>query len=235
MRPSLKHTALRLQSVVRRNSPNSRNRRRLILKFAEKMGMVYFGRVDQFIDEHRVVRGLTVSSTHKDDSYCVGSYNGYDISLVDRTDIVVDAKQNSVSHNWLILEIDLNTSKDVPHFFLQPHSHEEAAYAKLFLAFAKLQPASLDVFAAQPPEFSRRYGVFVTPTDALRTEKYLNAIITRKIAAHFWPLAVEVYHNTVYIYASNHKHVTMQLLSTMLENGVWLASALDENAQLIEN
>ena len=53
-----------------------------VRKFADSLGMVYFGLVNQRNDEHRLVRGHTVSATHRDDNYCVGTIRGYDTCLL---------------------------------------------------------------------------------------------------------------------------------------------------------
>ncbi|HMH69872.1 MAG TPA: hypothetical protein VK502_00580, partial [Candidatus Saccharimonadales bacterium] len=40
--------------------------KRVFMQFADKIGFVYFGYVNQRSDDHRLVRGLTVSSNHRD-------------------------------------------------------------------------------------------------------------------------------------------------------------------------
>lgn len=55
--------------ILRRHSVSARSRGAVLKKFAHKIGLVYFGVVDQHQDDHEVIRGLTVSTTHRDDHY----------------------------------------------------------------------------------------------------------------------------------------------------------------------
>jgi hypothetical protein len=64
--------------MLRHYSPRLRARGVVLRRFSKKLGFVYFGNVDQHDDEHEVIRGLTVSTTHKDAHYAVGSFDDYD-------------------------------------------------------------------------------------------------------------------------------------------------------------
>src|ERR1044072_5775592 len=86
----------------------SRLHKRVFMQFAEKIGLVYFGYVNQRSDEHRLVRGLTVSAGHRDSNYCVGSFQGYDIALVERIDTIRFPGKSSKTHNWIIMTFDLH-------------------------------------------------------------------------------------------------------------------------------
>src|SRR5680860_1649224 len=83
---------------------------RVISKFAKKTGLLYFGFVNQHSDDHKIVRGLTVSSTHQDNHYSVGSVGDYNISVVDRSDYIVEPHNKTFLHNWLIFAIELKLS-----------------------------------------------------------------------------------------------------------------------------
>ena len=61
---------------------NSRVQRHIIKKFTNKIGLVYFGAVNQHQDDNRLVRGFTVSQSHQDDHYSVGTVEGYNVTLV---------------------------------------------------------------------------------------------------------------------------------------------------------
>lgn len=230
MHQKLHDISHKLKDIALRNSVASRLRKHAIMRFAEKVGFVYFGSVDQHHDDHHIVRGLTVSSSHRDDNYSVGSFDGYDVSLVDRLDAIETADGQCKTYNWLIFEIDLHNSADVPHIFLGAHAQRNAAYAKLFTALPALHPVPLGTFEKYSQEFTRRYSLFTTPSHFIEIERYFTADITRTIAAHFWPLAIEVCEGTLYIYADN-QTVTPHLLETMLKNGLWLARQLDLQAE----
>lgn len=217
------------KKVAIRNSALSYKRRRAIIRFASKFSLVYFGHVDQRDDHHHIIRGLTVSSSHQDENYTVGSLNGYDISLVDRYDIVDLPGRPLVAHRWLILEIDLHHGKDIPHVFLGAHNHNDSSYAKLFTSVPQLQRIPLGTFETHSDEFTARYSLFASASQFVEAERFFTAQVTRMIAAHFWPLAAEVIGGALYVY-SDSTNISSQLLETMLKNGLWLAEQLDERA-----
>lgn len=229
MHPVFHSVVRRFKHIVERNTLLHRQRKQAIMKFAERNGFVYFGHVDQHDDEHHIIRGLTVSSTHQDEHYSVGSFDGYDVSLVDRYDVITQPNKQPRTHRWAILEIDLHNGVDVPHVFLGAHAHTNSSYAKLFTSVSAMQPIPLGTFEPHGHEFTARYSLFTTPTQFIEVERLFTAEVTRTIAAHFWPLAVEVYENALYVY-SDSKTLSVQLLETMLKNGLWLAEQLDERA-----
>jgi hypothetical protein len=215
------------KGVAIRNGIVSRSRRTAIIKFSAKFGFVYFGHVDQHDDEHHVIRGLTASSSHQDEHYSVGSFDGYDVSLVDRYDIISHPTRALRTHRWLIFEIDLHNGKDLPHVFLGGHSSSGTSYEKLFTSLPSLQPVPLGTFGMHSDEFTKRYSFYAAATQFIEVEKIFSVEITRTIAAHFWPLSVELYEGSLFIYSDN-KTVSGSLLETMLKNGLWLAAQIDE-------
>lgn len=224
MRPiSLTRT---IKRAITRNSIANMKRGRVIMKFAEKLGFVYFGSVDQHHDDHHIVKGLTVSSSHDDAHYSVGSFDGYDVSIVDRIDTIKKPNGKPITHSWIIVEIDLHNN-DIPHVFVGAHDHSDSAYEKLFTAFPALQPVPLGTFEQYPDEFTKRYSLFGMPAQFITIEKYFNAELTRTIAAHFWPYSFEVTDGALYVYADN-QIVSMHLLDSMLKNALWLAEQLDK-------
>ena len=73
---------------------------------AEKVGLVYFGYVDQRDDDHRLIRGHTVSQTHQDNHYCIGTVRGYDVMLALRNDVIRTRSGKDERCHWLIYAID---------------------------------------------------------------------------------------------------------------------------------
>jgi len=220
---SIKH---RVRGIVARSSISGRKRGRILRRFCEKLGFVYFGSVDQHHDEHQVIRGLTISATHTDDHYSVGSFDGYDVSIVDRTDNMVSADSIQTRHNWLICEIKLQKAVDVPHLFLGASNHPGSAYSRLFTSFSNLQPVPLGALHQYSDEFTKRYSLFAAPAHFIDVERIVTGEVSRSLAAHFWPLTVEVYQGSVYIYADN-QTISEHLLETMVSNGVWLSRIID--------
>jgi len=206
------------------------SKKRAFTKFANKSGLLSFGFVDQNSDEHKIVRGLTVSDTHRDDSYLVGSVGGYNITVVDRSDKVhvLDGKTDSM--NWQILAVELHTDYRIPHFLLSANNYDIRSYSALFTSFPNMNEVMLGVFESYNKDFISRFTIFARPAKSAELQQFLNAEITRTIGAHFWPLTVEQHDNVLYIYSTK-QTVSIGLLNTMLENGVWLSGQLDARSQ----
>ncbi len=219
------------QNIASRNNITGRKRKSAIIHFSEKVGLVYFGTVDQHHDDHHIVRGLTASTSHLDEHYAVGTFEDYDVSLVHRIDTTEDTAGKLRTHAWVIFEIKLKHNVDIPHIFMGAHEHKNSPYAKLFSTHTAMQRVPLGTFERYDQEFTSRYSLFARALYFIQVERYFTAAITKVIAAHFWPLSVEVCDGLLYIYADN-QPITIRLLETMLKNGLWLAKQLDE--QLVE-
>ncbi|NTW62458.1 hypothetical protein HGB25_03590 [Candidatus Saccharibacteria bacterium] len=208
------------------------DRTQVIKKFAQDIGLVYFGYVNQHSDDHRVVRGLTVSPTHQDDSYCVGTVDGYNISVVDRNDTVMHLDAHGKSDNWLIMAFDLHTQKRVPHFFVGANNHDMKPYHSLFSSFPNMLNVSMGTKEKYSDEFTTRFSVYARPAKAFEIENLLDTKITQTLAAHLWPFSVEQHDNVLYLYASN-QSIDHTLLARMLENGLLIANHLDKQADAV--
>ena len=219
-----------LKRLTRGYSPKLRSRGMIIKRFADKIGLVYFGTVDQNEDDHDIIRGLTVSTTHQDSHFAVGSYDGYDISLVDRFDIVVDHNRKTTEHNWLIMRFDLERQEALPHIFLKPINSSADSYNKFFSAFHHLQPVN-GIFQAQhSSEFHNRYEVYTTSSRALEIEALFTPTVTNTIAARFWPHAIEILDNKLYVYTTE-SQLSETLLETVLQTSLWLSQVIDETTE----
>jgi hypothetical protein len=219
-----------LSRILRRHSSDARKRGSVLRRFARKAGLVYFGSVDQHVDEHEIIRGLTVSTTHRDDHYAVGTFDGYDISLVDRFDVIMDPRNQDTEHSWVILQISLERPQGFPHLFFSPVGHGEDAYSKFYKANNQLKPVN-DLFrGAHSPEFHSRYQLHMSASLALETEKVLTPEVTQTIAARLWPHAIEVFDGKLYVYTTGVR-ITDTLLSSCLESALWLARKLDQSEE----
>lgn len=210
-------------------SPKAHARSRVIRRFVKKLGLVYFGAVDQHRDDHQVVRGLTISTSHQDNHYAVGSYNDYDVSVVDRSDAVRQA-DGVIRHTWFIMQIDLKSTRQLPHVFLKPNNHNSESYQRLFTAFGSLQPINTLLVGQHGSEFHDRYQLYAVPTHTQEAERYFSHTVTQQIASRFWPYAIELFDNKLYIYDTE-VSLNETRLQMILESGVWLAETLDELAE----
>jgi hypothetical protein len=201
----------------------------VIADFAEKYGLVYFGRVAQD-DEHRIVRGMTVSVNHYDLHYCVGTYEGYDVAFVERSD-TIESKNEKRSHRWHIIEFDLLAAKNLPHIFVGMHSHSESFYMQLFTKYPQLRSLVLGALGAHKGDFLHKYRVYASPSEAIQVEEILTPLVTEMVDKHFGSLAVEIFDSSLFVYAEDHT-LTLQLLEAMLKNGRWLADHIDRQADV---
>jgi len=216
-----------LKNAVRLNSPLAKSRGHIIQAFAKKLGLVYFGAVDQHLDDFDVIRGFTVSTTHQDTHYAVGSFDGYDISLVDRFDTLIDHAGVQTSHHWLIMQIDLTTADPLPHTVLLPIDPHQS-FDKLFQAYSGLQAVNTMLTGAHTPEFHGRYQLYTAPTHAMAVEEFFTPTVTQQIAARLWPHAIEISENKLYLYTSG-ETLSATMLDSAIESALWLARTLDKN------
>lgn len=202
--------------------------KRVVKQFSAKFGLVYFGHVDAQEDDHQLVRGLTVSTTHIDNHYTVGTVQGHDLILVQRRNTIHFPGKPPVAHKWLILEIDLER-QHLPHIFLDAHHHSETFYAELFVKVPHFEEMH-EHFAHADPQFASKYKVFTLPNQLPEAMHVLQPALTAVILQYFNQFNFEVIDDRLYVYA-NPNVVTLALLQEMLRAGVWFADALNGKQQ----
>ena len=223
---SRERIVLRTKRIMRHMTPKhivkSRMTRRLMRDFADKVGMVFFGYVNQNDDEHRLVRGHTVSATHTDNNYSIGTLRGYDVMMVSRNDVITTRHRKQQRCHWLICAVDLHTRIDLPHLYVGHAAREEAFLA----SYEQLHRLNMGMYAAYPPQFLSEYAVYGVPGDGIEIEQTITPEIALVISAHFSDASIEIEHNTIYLYIES-QHPTEVLLEKMLSNALWLAESID--------
>lgn len=221
-------TTLRLKRAIRHMRPRhivaSQLTRRTVARFAEKVGLVYFGHVDQRDDEHRLIRGHTVSATHVDNHYCIGSVRGYDVMLALRNDVIkrpTEGKEHRC--HWLILTIDLHTKAEIPHCYIG-HRTRDVAFAA---SYEQLYPLAIGGLSAYPHQFVSEYTVYGKATHTLAIERTITPQMAMVIVSHFVRSSIEIEDGTIYLYIESERP-DEALLEKMLSNGLWLAEQIDE-------
>lgn len=195
--------------------------------------LIYFGNVDQQQDEHEMVRGVTLSPTHKDAHYCVGSIQGWDVILLERTDRISFPGKPSHDYRWVILQVDLKSAV-LPHILMDAHHHNETFYAQLFTKFIRLSHASPNIFADHEPKFSGRYSIY-TPPDTLDALPFLLPLDTTTVLGHhFAQFDYECYQDRLLVYAPDHTP-TKQLIDHMVRAGLWFANELEINSKTLHS
>lgn len=226
----MRMTAAKSKQFVKRLVPakviQSRLHKRVFMQFADKTGLVYFGYVDQRNDEHSLVRGLTVSAHHRDNHYCIGSFDDYDITLVERSDTIRFPGKPARTHEWVIMSFDLHQSVDLPHVFLGLHTHDEAFYAQLFTKFTHFTRLPLASLGGYDPGFLARYALYANPAQIVSAERLFNQAMTKIIGEQFGGLTIEISEGCLYLYSENHRP-SLALLEKMIKYGVWLAKTID--------
>ncbi len=202
---------------------------RAIRKFANSIGLVYFGSVDQVDDEYRLVRGITASNTHRDTHYTVGSFDGYDIATVIRRDSLHYPDNRVRRLEWTVMTVDAHTEYDIPHIFISHDKAREILLAK----YTQLTPLIVGVHEPHNPQFTDQYTVSAQIEQAMEVENFMTAEITNAIQTKFDNIAIEIEDNTVYVYSS-HDKPTLAELQHMASNGIWLAEKLDEVARRVQ-
>lgn len=200
-------------------------------QFAHHYDMVYFGRLYQEDEEHRIVRGVTVSTQHTDEHYCVGTVHGYDIVLLKRTDRILQANSTRVEkYSWVIMQFDLHTKYDYPHVFIDGKHHNEAFYQALFVKFARLMKLDKSALSETSPTFSDRFTAYTPPDSIDELPELLGGNLGETMAHHFAHLDFEWFQDKLIVYSTG-RMPTKHLLEHMLRAGLWLADLLDKYGQ----
>lgn len=215
----------KIKALVAQNAPTVKKRGYSIKSFANKSGFIYFGSIDRKRDDIEIIRGITASTTHHDTHYAVGSYDDYDLQIVDRFDVFYDDNRKTKVTYWMIMQADLKNAQSLPHMFLFPTAVYNPAFRHLFNAFNGLQPINSLLYDQHTPEFHNRYQLYVAPAHAAYAEKFFNKNTTQIIATHFWPHAVEVIGSKIYLYDT--ENITQDRLSAQLKLIAWLAETFD--------
>lgn len=192
---------------------------------SKRLGLLYLGSVHHQDDDHEVIRGLTVSTTHSDKHYAVGNYDGYDIAVVDRSD--VSRTDSAIEHHtWCIIQISLRQPSRVPHTFLLPHDRA-TRFSHLFVGMRQLQIIHELTEQQYGHEFTSRYNLYAPAHQALDVEATITPAVALNIAVRFWPHAIEVKEDKLFVYITEHR-LTETVLGGAIESALWLAETLDQ-------
>lgn len=192
---------------------------------AKHYSLVYFGSVSTHDDEHEIVRGLTVSADHQDRHYCVGTVQGFDVVLLERTDKLSFPGKPAESQRWIMLQVDLR-GVQLPHVFIDARNHSSTFYDTLFAKYAQFNAVDVNLFADHDPRFSQTFTVYTTPTDQPEMIQLLRYDITAMLGHHFTHFDFEIFDDRLIVYSAN-RAPSKQLIDHMLRVGVWLAQEIE--------
>ncbi len=215
------------QQLFRRFSPELRRRGAVVKAFSKTVGLVHFGEVHQHDDELDTIRGFTTSLHHRDTHFAVGTYNGYNIRLVNRFDVVRLAGIPHHQQLWTIIEVELET-KHLPHMFFVPTGREGGEYGRLYATQPSLQPLNAMLFTTHSPEFHGRFQILASTAHAHQVAQLFTSPVIVGIASRFWPYGIEIEHGKLLIYITEHR-LTKTVLESALGSALWLADTIDES------
>ena len=192
-----------------------------------KFDLVYFGGVSQYSDEHQMVRGFTLSPSHVDRHYCVGTVSGIDVILLERMDTVSFPDKPSRSYTWTILKLDLKKHLSA-HILLNSIRYDDILYAHLFAKFHNLKHYTSHSFAGHDQKFAEVFRVYAPMQHVDDVMAMLPPATTSVLAHHFSMFDYEAYGDQLIVYAAT-TSPTVHVIEQMLTSGIWLATQLDSS------
>ncbi len=228
-------TKLKASRALRRLTPRhiakTRATRQAMRHFADRAGLVYFGYANQHDDDHRLVRGHTVSHTHIDDYLCIGTIRGYDTTVLQRRDTIRVRQGQSHKYkdqrcHWLIATVDLHTERPLPHIYIGMKRTDPIYQA----SYSALQPLILGATARYLQAFLNKYNIYGAATRAIEIESIISPQAAEVIVSHFDKINIEIERNTVYLYTENERPTEAQI-EKLVSNALWLAEVIDTAVQ----
>ena len=202
------------------------SRARMYRDACERYGLVYFGSVDARDDEHTMVRGLTVSAAAIDRHYCVGSVEGFDLIMLERSDQLHFPYKQPESYRWIIVQIDLDAIR-VPHIFLDAHHHQSAFYDAFFAKYPHMRRGDVNLFADHDPRFGGAFSVYSEPQNITLVMQVLHYDVTATLGHHFAHYDFELYEDKLLVYSSN-RQPSRIVIDDLFRAGVWLAREIEK-------
>lgn len=215
--------------MLQRFSPALRERGATLKNFAETLGLVHFGAVHQHDDDIDAIRGFTASLTHRDTHYAVGTYNGFNVRVTNRFDVIRIAGNPNHEQLWTIVEIELD-AREIPHMFFVPTGHEAGEYGRLYATQPNMQPLNSLLTENHSPEFHGRFQILASATHSHKVETLFTSPVIAGIGARFWPHGIEIEHGKLLVYITQHR-LTKTVLESTLASALWLAETIDDSTE----
>ena len=208
---------------------------RTIRRFAERHSLVYFGTVT-VDDDSRLVKGHTVSRTHRDQHYCVGTAFGRDMVFLQRSDLLYSSThKHKERYDWNILALDLSERVALPHAYIEgKNRHGHAFYEALDMKHRDLAEIPTHLLVGYDPLFAQKFTPRTSLAHAIELPGTLTPLIAATLAHHFSMFDYEWHDDMLYIYYLSSRP-TLDRLDHMLKCGVWLAGELENSQQPREN
>lgn len=201
--------------------------RKSAISFAKKYDLIYFASVDPDNTSVPVILGTTASPDQTDTNFCIGTHAGYDMAIVERVSSVVYKGYKKSVHRWYLIQIDLKSAKNLPFIFIGTRQQPKTFYARMLATRRQLSYLALDTAANRNAVFHSHFAVLGSPADVPMVYRLLTDDMIDVIAAHKYPFAVEIEHDSLIVFTEAQKP-NQQLLDKLLHYGVWLAKEIDQ-------
>lgn len=175
---------------------------RQIQKDLTGRGFMYIGDIDHTDDDVTPIRGYTHSIKHRDSHFAVGSYQGFDVRFVRRS----EGQRTSYVAAFSV-------KSAAPRFFIQNRDTQHPIHAD-----RHVQSMILDHHSNT---FTHNYEIIAKPQDFVLLESIWGTHATRALSTHLWPFSVEYADGTLYIYC--HDVYSSEIFASMLRTGAWIA------------
>ncbi|HET6622536.1 MAG TPA: hypothetical protein VFG56_01230 [Candidatus Saccharimonadales bacterium] len=210
-------------SLLGRLSPLGDLKTKQLIKSAvETYSLVYFGTVSQTDDEHATVKGVTFSPRHIDHHYSVGTVEGFDVTLLQRTDSLSAPGKPIENYRWLLLRVSLKPSIKLSHVLVDTAQYNQTYYANLFAKFSRLNSAKHCFEGPAYGEFSQAFHCYTTPDNLDHLAGLIGPDTAQTILQHFPKFDVEWFDNQIII-SSPEPLVSSRTIEMMLREALWLA------------
>jgi len=215
--------------LFKRFSPALYKRGATLRRFSDQLGLVHFGDIHQHNDDLDAIRGFTASLTHRDTHFAVGTYNGFNIRMTNRFDVIRIAGNPNHEQLWTIIEIELD-AKSIPHMFFIPTGREAGEYGRLYATQPNMQPLNSMILDNRSPEFHGRFQIFASATHSHKVESLFTSPIIVGIGSRFWPHGIEIEHGKLLVYITEDR-LTKAVLESALASALWLAETIDSSSE----
>lgn len=187
--------------------------------------LVYLGGVSQHSDEHEIVRGFTLSPSHVDRNYCVGTVAGRDIILLQRTDTISFPAHPSRAYTWLILQMDLKHQMPM-HVVLNAHKYDEHVYGTLFGKLSHLNKLHVDALPFYEPQFTSTYSIYAPLQHSHTILQVLDAGTANVLGSSYSTLDFELIDDELLVYLPV-ESISRRDIDYILKAGLWFADQID--------
>lgn len=197
-----------------------------MIEFARQHDLIYFASV-RGDDTAPIIRGSTAAGKYTDNSFCIGTHAGYDMALVDRTNVIAYDGYKTTLHRWFVMQIDLRKAVDLPYIFIGTRQQTKAFYARVLMSRRELRYMNVGSAAKHDAAFHSHYAVIASPSQIALIYKLLDHETINILGAHKYPYAIEIEGNSLYV-ITEAARLSKQTLNKLLHFSLWMAKEIDE-------